>query len=215
MNLRWLVALVVSFIFSSQLVAAPQVKVEGLFKGAAVLNINGQQVMLKNGKTHSSGVKLVKATSREAIVEMEGKQHRLSLHMAIGGTYQKADVTQVVIKKNNYNQYKVNGSVNGLPVRFLVDTGATAVAMNEMEAKRLGILYKLEGTESRVSTASGVANSWYVKLDSVKVGEIAVSNVGAVVIEGTHPTEVLLGMTYLEYVKLQEHNSILMLEKKF
>ena len=109
----------------------------------------------------------------------------------------------------------MNGSVNGLTVTFLVDTGATTVAMNELEARRLGIQYKLQGKESRVSTASGVAKSWYVKLDTVKVGEIAVNNVGAVVIEGSHPTDVLLGMTYLEYVKLQEHNSILMLEKKF
>ena len=157
----------------------------------------------------------MKATSRQAIVEMDGKQHTMGLHMAIGGTYQKADITQVVIKKNDINQYKVNGSVNGLTVTFLVDTGATTVAMNELEARRLGIQYKLQGKESRVSTASGVAKSWYVKLDTVKVGEIAVNNVGAVVIEGSHPTDVLLGMTYLEYVKLQEHNSILMLEKKF
>ena len=203
------------FLVSTQVFSSPQVRVEGLFKGAAVLNINGEQVMLKNGKSHSSGVKLVKANSRQAIVEMDGKQHTMGLHMAIGGTYQKADITQVVIKKNDINQYKVNGSVNGLTVTFLVDTGATTVAMNELEACRLGIQYKLQGKESRVSTASGVAKSWYVKLDTVKVGEIAVNNVGAVVIEGSHPTDVLLGMTYLEYVKLQEHNSILMLEKKF
>lgn len=214
MKSRLVLALLSCIVVSSSGFASPQVRVEGLFKGAAVLNINGQQVMLKNGKSHESGVKLVTATSRSALLEIDGKQHNLTLHMAIGGTYQKADVTQVVIKKKN-NQYKVNGSINGLPITFLVDTGATSVAMNEMEARRLGILYKMQGTESRVSTASGIARSWSVKLDTVKVGEIAVSNVGAVVIEGTHPTEVLLGMTYLEYVKIQEHNSILMLEKKF
>lgn len=195
--------------------AGPQVRVEGLFKGAAVLNVDGQQVMLKNGKSHGSGVKLISATSRQAVVEVDGKQHTMGLHMAIGGSYQQTSLTQVVIKKNDRNQYKVNGSLNGMPVTFLVDTGATAVAMNEMEARRLGLLYKLQGTESKVHTASGIANSWYVKLDEVKVGEIAIKNVGAVVVEGTHPTDVLLGMTYLDYVKIQEDNSVLMLEKKF
>lgn len=207
------VVLMLGFVVSAW--ASPQVRVEGLFKGAAVLNINGQQVMLRNGKAHESGVTLIQATSRAAIIEMDGKRHDLSLHMAIGGSYQKAEVTQVVIRKNDFNQYKVNGSINGSLVTFLVDTGATAVAMNEQQAKRLGLLYKVHGQQSQVVTASGIVPSWAIQLNSVKVGEISVPNVGAVVIQGEFPTDVLLGMTYLEYVKIQEDNSVLMLEKKF
>lgn len=199
----------------AQVQAAPQVKVEGLFKGAAVLDINGQQVMLKKGRSHESGVTLIDASARSAVVEIAGQRHELGLHMAIGGSYQQADLTQVVIRKNDYNQYKVNGSINGASVGFLVDTGATTVAMNEIQARSLGLQYKLNGTESRVVTASGVATSWVITLNSVKVGEISVPNVKAVVIEGAYPQDVLLGMSYLEYVKIQEHNSVLMLEKKF
>lgn len=218
-NGQWLVRLVLAWGLVSGLaisaLAAPQVKVEGLFKGAAVLNINGQQVMLKQGRRHESGVTLVDANANRAIVDIDGKRHELALHMAIGGTYQQADVTQVVIRKNDFNQYKVNGSINGQPVQFLVDTGATTVAMNEMQARNLGLLYKLNGHESQVVTAGGVVPSWSVSLESVKVGEISIPNVRAVVIAGAYPEDVLLGMSYLEYVKIQEHNSVLMLEKKF
>ncbi|WP_317621957.1 retropepsin-like aspartic protease family protein [Ketobacter nezhaii] len=195
--------------------AAADVRVDGLFSGAAVLNINGQQVMLKVGKRHQSGVKLLRANSRNALVEIDGEPHEMVLHMAIGGGYQETNNTQVVIRKNDNNQYKVNGSINSLPVTFLVDTGANTVALNEIQARKLGLQYKLHGQESQVVTASGIARSWGVKLSSVKVGEISVSNVAAVVIEGQFPQDVLLGMTYLEYVKLQEHNSVLLLEKKF
>ena len=109
----------------------------------------------------------------------------------------------------------MNGSINGQSVQFLVDTGANAVAMNELDARKLGLQYRIDGQESQVVTASGVSKSWTVKLDSVKVGEIQVANVDAVVVQGGFPTQVLLGMSYLNSVRMQEQNSTLMLEKKF
>lgn len=212
---KWIVGGALVWGLISQGVASPQVRVEGLFKGAAVLKIDGQQVMLKNGRSHQSGVTLVDANAKRAIVEIDGERHELALHTAIGGTYQQAELTQVVIRKNDHNQYRVNGSINGQTVSFLVDTGANTVAMNEIQARNLGLLYKLNGQDSQAVTASGVVATWVVTLDSVKVGEISVPNVRAIVIEGGYPQDVLLGMSYLEYVKIQEHNSVLMLEKKF
>ena len=161
--------------------AGPQVRVEGLFKGAAVLNVDGQQVMLKNGKSHGSGVKLISATSRQAVVEVDGKQHTMGLHMAIGGSYQQTSLTQVVIKKNDRNQYKVNGSLNGMPVTFLVDTGATHIAINSNHAARLGIDFRVIGRAGAAETASGVVKLWHVTLNSVKVGEISLNQVAAVI----------------------------------
>lgn len=205
----------IALAFGGLVQAAPNVRVDGLFKGAAVLTINGQQVMLRDGKTGPAGVRLISATSRGALVEIDGKRHDMKLHAAIGGQFKEAEVRQVVIRKNNADQYMVNGSINGQSVQFLVDTGATAVAMNEMDARRLGLQYRIDGEEAQVVTASGVAKSWKVTLDSVKVGEISVSNVEAVVVQGGFPTQVLLGMTYLNHVKMQEQNRVLMLERKY
>jgi aspartyl protease family protein len=207
-------ALTLLFAMYTNLYADPAVRVEGLFKGAAVFNIEGQQVMLKNGRTHSSGVTLVDATSSRAIVEIGGQRHELSLHMAIGGGYQQTATTQVVIRRHN-QRYQVAGSINGQTVQFVVDTGASIVAMNEHQARKLGLMYKLDGQPAQAVTASGVAETWVVTLDQVKVGEIAVPNVRAMVVKGDFPTNVLLGMSFLEYVQLQERDSVLMLEKKF
>lgn len=209
------VVMAVLMLGGSLVQAAPQVRVEGLFKGAAVLNIDGRQVLLKDGKRDESGVRLVSATSRQAVVDIDGQRHTLELHTAIGGEYRKPDTTQVVIRKNDNDQYLVNGSINGQSVKFLVDTGANTVAMNELDARRLGLQYRIDGQETQVVTASGVSKSWRVKLDAVKVGEIQIANVEAVVVEGGYPAQVLLGMSYLNNVKLREQNSTLMLEKKF
>lgn len=213
----WMRAAVAGMVFMGAGIvqAAPDVRVDGLFKGAAVLSIDGQQVMLREGKTGPGGVKLVSATARSAVIDVGGKRHELPLHTGIGGQFQEADIKQVVIRKNSNDQYLVNGSINGQSVQFLVDTGATSVAMNEMDARRLGLQYRIDGKESQVVTAGGVNKSWVVTLDTVKVGEIQVSNVEAVVVQGGFPAQVLLGMTYLNHVKLQEHNSVLMLEKKY
>ena len=200
----------------SQLVmAATQVRVDGLFEGAAFLSINGQHVMLRSGSTGPDGVKLISATSREAVLEINGRRQTLQLQNAIGGSYQPTTVSQVMIRKNDADQYMVNGSVNGQPVTFLVDTGANTVAMNEGDARKLGLQYRIDGQESQVVTASGVSRSWSVKLDKVKVGEIIVPNVQAVVVQGAYPSQILLGMSYLKHVKMQEHNSVLMLQSKF
>lgn len=89
------------------------------------------------------------------------------------------------------------------------------VVLNEIQVRKFGFQYKLYGQELQVVMVSGIVRSWGVKLSSVKVGEISVSNVVVVVIEGQFLQDVLFGMIYLEYVKLQEYNSVLLLEKKF
>ena len=81
-------------------------------------------------------------------------------------------------------------------MQFLVDTGATSIAMNENEARRLGIDYRVDGKPMVASTASGTSRGWRVTLDRVKIGGIELLGVEAAVIEGGYPTEALLGMSF-------------------
>ncbi|WP_410966326.1 TIGR02281 family clan AA aspartic protease, partial [Salmonella sp. SAL4449] len=86
----------------------------------------------------------------------------------------------------------------------LVDTGATSIAMNENEARRLGIDYRVDGKPMVASTASGTSRGWRVTLDRVKIGGIELLGVEAAVIEGGYPTEALLGMSFLNRVRWRE-----------
>lgn len=198
-----------------QVVAAPQVQVVGLFPGAAVLSIDGQRKLVKVGQTGPAGVQVVSADSQGAVLRVEGVAHHYGLTRDYSATTGAASQpAQISIAKGIGGHFWVAGSIGGRTVQFLVDTGATAVAMNENAAKRLGIDYRVEGQPMVVNTASGTAQAWSIKLDSVKIGGIEVLGVEAAVVAGEAPTEVLLGMSFLNRVRWREEQGMLLLESK-
>lgn len=193
---------------------AIDVNVVGLFSDAAVLTIDGNQQLLKAGERSDEGVILVSANSREAVIEYKGRQRKLNLSNKVTTNFEVPAKTSVSIPLNDRGQYMTHGSINGQAARLLVDTGATIVAMNSSTARRLNVDYS-GGRPMRASTAGGDRQSWQVTLDSVEVGQIKVQNVPAAVLEGDHPREILLGMTFLENVQINEEAGLLMLTTKY
>ncbi|HSX69588.1 MAG TPA: TIGR02281 family clan AA aspartic protease, partial [Pseudomonas sp.] len=190
--------------------AETQVQVVGLFPGAAVLLVDGQRKLVRTGQTGPGGVRVISADSKGAVLEVDGVQRSYGMtreyNQAGSSGPQK---TQLSISRGVGNHYWVAGSIEGHPVQFLVDTGATSVAMNEGQARRLGIDYRVVGRPMVASTAGGNVKAWRVKLDSVKVGGLEVLGVEGVVLEGGSPSEVLLGMSYLSRVRWREDNGVL------
>jgi len=204
----------VGFSLPAYALEAQDVRVVGLFKGAAVLDISGKQRLLKVGKSSPEGVELFSADATGATIIVDGVQHRLELTRAHSGGYQERKVIRKQIDINARGQYMTPGSINGRSVRFLVDTGATSVAMNSEMARTLGIDFA-SGLVGQSNTAGGLVKSYRVTLDRVKVGEIEVRNVRAAVLEGVYPTYVLLGMTFLSEVEMNENSGLMTLTKKY
>ena len=194
--------------------ASPRVQVVGLFPGAAVLNVDGQRKLVRVGQTGPGGVQVISADSTGAVLRVEGVERHYPLSRELSGGYAEPERKQLSIAKGQGGHYWIAGSINGQPVQFLVDTGATSVAINENQARRLGIDYRVSGRQIVVGTASGTAKAWQVRLNSVKVGAINVMGVEAVVIEGSSPTEALLGMSFLGRVSWREEQGLLRLESK-
>ncbi|WP_445937226.1 retropepsin-like aspartic protease family protein, partial [Pseudomonas sp.] len=92
---------------------------------------------------------------------------------------------------------------------------ASSIALNDGHARRLGIDYRVIGAPLQVSTASGTTRGWRVTLDRVKIGELEVLGVEAVVLEGGSPTEALLGMSFLSRVGWKVEQDVLVLESKY
>jgi aspartyl protease family protein len=111
--------------------------------------------------------------------------------------------------------YAVLGSINGYPVDFIVDTGATLVSMSGREAKRLGIDYRVIGTPGHSSTATGIAKIYLVNLDRIKVGDIVLRNVQGAVHDGDFPPATLLGMSFLGRLNMHQDGQVLELKQKF
>jgi aspartyl protease family protein len=191
--------------------AAPRIEVEALFTDAAVLQIDGERKMLRAGQSYR-GVTLVAAYSRTATLEVDGETMVLGISRRVGTQYEAPEPQVVTIPRDAKLQYQTTATINGRSVPVLVDTGANIVALNSAHARMLGVDYG-SGAPARVETASGTVNARVVTLGSVDVGGIRVENVQASVVEGDFPGTILLGMTYLKHVKMQEANGILSLSR--
>ena len=192
--------------------ATPTIEIEGLMPpNAAVLTVDGERNLVKVGETFR-GATLVAAYTRTATLEVDGKQSVLGLSRKVGTNYEEPEEKQVSITRNNNLQYMTTATINGRQTQVMVDTGANIVAMNLDQATRLGVKTE-DSRRVMVETASDSIPAWKVKLDSVDVGGIRVNHVDATVVEGTFPTVILLGMTYLKHVKIEENQGVLTLTR--
>ena len=204
-------ALVAALLLSP--VAWADIEVLGLFKGAALLKVDGEQKLLKVGQQWK-GVALLEASSKQAIADIKGSRQTLTVSQRIGTNYTQPIGQTVRIPRNEHRQYITTAHINGRATRVLVDTGANILALNAQTARQLGVDYS-KGVPSRVRTASGIVTGYQVMLDSVDVGGLKVGQVQASILEGPHPEMVLLGTSYLQHVHMQERDGILMLMSKF
>jgi len=200
---------------AASIAAAPKVTVVGLFKNTAIVMIDGTRRLLRSGDTSPEGVTLISASSSEAVMEIDGERRHYSLDGKIGGSYTRPEQATIRIWPTPDRMYVVLGSINGFPVKFIIDTGATLVSMSAREAKRLGIDYRVIGTPSRSSTASGIAKIYLINLAKVKVGEIELKNVQGAVHDGDFPPSTLLGMSFLSRLNMRQDGQVLELEKKY
>lgn len=194
-------------------IAVQDITVVALFTNKAVVMFDGKRRVLVQGIESPEGVTLLSSDSETADLMIDGKKETFYLGMHISTGYVQPATTEVKVWGDRNGMYFTTGSINGHLVNFLVDTGATSVAMNANQAQRLGIDFRYIGQRSQVSTASGIAVAYNIKLNSVKVGEIELRNINAVVIDGDFPVDVLLGMSFLGSLEMVHSGKALLLRK--
>ena len=122
--------------------------------------------------------------------------------------------TQIAVTRELFEQVTAPVMINGKgPFRFMVDTGASSVALGMAEAERIGLAYR-SGQPVRIGTANGVVQGWRIKLASVRIGDVEVYEVDAVVTPQGMPF-VLLGNSYLNRFQMRRDNDQMVLERRF
>ena len=192
----------------------PNIEIQALFSGKIVALIDGQRRVISVGETSPEGIKLLAANTSRAIFEIEGKQVERTLGSSVSLSFTKAKSIQEKVFADERGMFLSVGSINGQSVRFLVDTGATTIAMNTSQAKRLGVPYEMEGKAATASTASGFVKAYRVRLKSVTLGKIKRRNIEAMVIDGQHPGPILLGMSFLGDLKVEKVGNMLTLKSR-
>lgn len=119
--------------------------------------------------------------------------------------------TTISLMADGRGQFYTGGLINGVPMRFVVDTGATYVSMSAADATRARINFR-QGRPALSNTANGQMRSWLVTLDSVSIGGVTLRNVGASVSESDHP--VLLGMSFLQRMSVQVDGPVMTLKTR-
>jgi len=193
-----------------------QVNVVALFTGKAVLIVNkGKPQTLSVGQKSIEGIKLISANSNKALLEIDGKRKELGMGQAatvIGANLPEGG--SAILYADSAGHHFTEGLINGASVKFLVDTGASTIAMNSADARRAGIDYK-KGEQSQVQTASANVMAYHVVINTLKIGSLTLNQVDGMVLEGGSPAFVLLGMSALSRMDMKREGIALTLTKKY
>lgn len=119
-------------------------------------------------------------------------------------------IKEIVLQRNKYGHYVTSGQINGQPVTFLLDTGASGVAIPEAVARRLGLR---RGRAFNTQTANGMSTSYAANLELVSVGDITLEDVQAGIAPGLQMEQVLLGMSFLKHIEFTQRGDTLILRQ--
>lgn len=189
------------------------VGVVGLFRNKAVLVINGGEPRTVSvGKT-VNGVHLVGVDEDHATVEVDGKRHRLRIGQHAYASASRPGQGSVSLTADAQGHFWATGTINGATVRFLVDTGATTIALGATDARRANI--DLSNARSGMGmTANGPAKMWHVKLSTVRVGDVVLNDIDAAVMAYDMPVA-LLGMSFLNRMEMKREGNQMVLRKRY
>ena len=181
----------------------------------ALLVIDGQPQAVPVGAT-VKGVKLLSLSATQAEVEAAGVRRTLTLGagpVRVAGGGGNSGAREIVLTAGPGGHFLTTGQINGRAVQFMVDTGATTVAMGQADADRMGIDYRSSPRRGFVDTANGRVPAYGVTLTSVRVGDVEVANVEATVLPSAMQ-HVLLGNSFLTRFQMKRENDVMRLEKR-
>ena len=192
---------------------AADISVVGLFPGKAVLVVDGAGPRTYAvGSNIASGVRLVAADQNGATLETNGRRETIALGSHVNRQPVAAQAS-TVLQAVGRGHFFAETVVNGKPVRMLVDTGASLIALPASDAQRMGIDYR-RGQPAMVSTANGMAPAYRVRLDTVRVGDLELNQVDALVQEQGLPLA-LLGMSFLNRTEMRRSGEQMTLQKRY
>ena len=204
------------FAAACALAQAQSVTLTGTIGSRAILIVNGGAPKTLAIGESFQGVKLVSLQGEQATVEAEGKRVALRMDTPVsigGGGSAGGGGTRIVLPASSGGHFMAQGAINGRSVNFMLDTGATTIALSAADAQRIGLDFS-KGQPVRMNTANGMSQGYRVKLGSVRVGDVEVYDVDAIVSPEPMPY-ILLGNSFISRFSMRRDADQMVLEKRF
>lgn len=194
--------------------SAAEIALAGVIGNHAVLVVDGGSPQtLRIGALSREGVRLIGLTGDQAVVEFEGERQRLRLGERVVNTPGTSAPARLELVADGQGHFWAQGRINGSTVRFLIDTGASMIALGRSDALRLGLKF-MNGERAATETANGTVPTWRVQLDTVDIEGVRLHNVDAMIHDKDLPIA-LLGMSALNRMRWQRDGHRLILEKRY
>jgi len=193
---------------------AQTVALTGVLGQRALLMVNGGAPRsVAVGDTYQ-GVKVLAVHGDQAELQLGGKSVtvRLGDSPASVGPRPQEGGTRIVLTPDSRGHFLSQGRINGQLIQFMVDTGASTMALGAPEAERMGIAYR-NGAPIHMNTANGVTQGWRIRLDTVRIGDVELTGLDAVVVPMAMPY-VLLGNNFLSRFQMTRNNEQMVLERR-
>jgi len=193
------------------------VALTGVLGSKALLVIDGSTPKALAVNESHREVRLLQISGDTAVVDIKGRRQTVRLGDAPvsvgsrGGTGGAARSGRLVLIADSRGHFIDRGYINGKTMQYMVDTGASTIAIGRADADRMGLPYE-QGVPVLMRTANGTAQGWRIKLDSVKLGEMEVYGMDAVVAPQSMPY-VLLGNNLLTQFQMTRRGNEMVLEK--
>ena len=206
-----LIALALTLIFHEA--GAQEVGLAGILGSKAMLMINGGEPQaIPVGQT-VDGVRLISIQGDQAVIEIGGKKRVLRVGQHAVGTAGGDGSGKIIMLADGQGHFFTTGTINGTSVRFLVDTGATMISLGVADARRVGVDFN-RGQKALTNTANGQAVVSKVQLDTVRIGDVTLHNVDALIHQTDMPVA-LLGMSFLNRMEMQRDGQTMTLKKRY
>ena len=180
---------------------------------AAILSIGGGEPKTVKVGQSFGGVKLIAVENDRATIDADGKRSVLVRGQTYSSRGAASGAQSVTLAVGAGGHFMADGQINGGAIRFLVDTGATTIALPASDANRLHIDYR-NGRRGTTQTAGGPTPVFLVTLDTVRIGGIELQNVEAIVIEQGLPIA-LLGNSFLNRMEMRREGQTMTLTRRF
>lgn len=206
-----LIAMTIALI--SPMSMAQEVGLAGIMGSKAMLMINGGEPQAVPVGQTLGGVKVLSVQGDQAVIEIGGKKRPLRVGQHAIGSSSGDGSGKIIMTADGQGHFYTTGTINGTSVRFIVDTGATMISLGATDARRVGVDFN-RGQKALTNTANGQAVVSKVQLDTVRIGDITLHNVDALIHQTDMPIA-LLGMSFLNRMEMQRDGNTMTLKKRF